>query len=137
MSTKKAGRFPIRGNEGPAKNLRLKRRKNAQQNTKTQCFLCWFLKFSRKRFLKLGGFSLPFAETNDEMSTKSDSLRVRKAILNNNLHATGEKSNPFSAFFSKFSTLRRKGQEGRIASTLRWGRLRRLGELVCTSLTDY
>ena len=70
---KKAGRFPIRGNEGPAKNLRLKRRKNAQQDTKTQCFLCWFFKFSRKRFSKLGGFSLPFAEITVVMSLKPDS----------------------------------------------------------------
>ena len=30
-----------------------------------------------------------------------------------------------------------KAHEGRFASTLRWGRLRRLGELACASSTDY
>ena len=32
---KKAGRFPIRDDEGPAKNLLLRRRTNAQQDIKT------------------------------------------------------------------------------------------------------
>ena len=69
---------------------------------------------------------------NDEMSTKPNSLRVRKAIPNNNLHATGEKSNAFSAFFSNFLFLRGKRQKGRIAPTLRWGRaFARLGRLAC------
>ena len=36
-STKKAGRFPMRAYEGPAKNLILRRQENAQQDTKTQC----------------------------------------------------------------------------------------------------
>ena len=40
--TKKAGRFPIRDDEGPAKNLLLRRRKNAQQDTKTLWSLAGF-----------------------------------------------------------------------------------------------
>ena len=60
----------MRGNEGPAKNLRLKRRKNVQQDTKTQCFLCWFFNSVAKEIFKLGGFSLPFAEITDKKNTK-------------------------------------------------------------------
>ena len=42
QNTKKAGRFPIRDDEGPAKNLLLRRRKNAQQDTKTLWSLAGF-----------------------------------------------------------------------------------------------
>jgi hypothetical protein len=39
---KKAGRFPVRVREGPAKNLLPRRQKNAQQDRKTQWSLLVF-----------------------------------------------------------------------------------------------
>jgi hypothetical protein len=54
---KKAGRFPVRVREGPAKNLLPRRQKNAQQDTKTQCFLCWyFYPGSKRDKYNLAGF---------------------------------------------------------------------------------
>ena len=68
---KKSRTLPMRVREGPAKNLRLKRRKNAQQDTKTLWSLAGF-SISRKNLIKLGRFSRTFAEITDVMSTESD-----------------------------------------------------------------
>ena len=51
----------MRVREGPAKNLRLKRRKNAQQDTKTLWSLAGFQSVA-KDLIKLGRFSRTFAE---------------------------------------------------------------------------
>lgn len=61
---KKAGRFPIRDDEGPAKNLLLGRQKNAQQDTKTQSSYAGIsVPKSKRANIKLGRFSSSFAET--------------------------------------------------------------------------
>ena len=71
---KKAGRIPMREIEGPAKNLLLERQGNAQQDTKTQCFLAGISILGAKGLLfKLGRFTISFAEITDVMSLKSDS----------------------------------------------------------------
>ena len=76
---KKAGRFPIREYEGPAKNLLLKRQRNAQQDTKTQWSLLVFRGLGAKEhILKLGGFTFSFAEITDKMSTESNFCRSGK-----------------------------------------------------------
>ena len=63
---KKAGRFPIRAREGPAKNPLLERQRNAQQDTETQQSLAGYSNSkSKKAFTKLGWFSRAFAETTD------------------------------------------------------------------------
>ena len=56
VPAQKSRTLPMRVREGPAKNLRLKRRKNAQQDTKTLWSLAGF-SISRKRtLLTLAGF---------------------------------------------------------------------------------
>ena len=73
-NTKKAGRFPIRGDEGPTKNL-LKRRteKRPARHEDTMVLAGIFLSFEQKSYFKLGRFSSPFAEITDVMSSKPDS----------------------------------------------------------------
>ena len=63
LSTKKAGRIPIREDVGPTKNLLKKRQRNVQQDTKTQWSLLEYFAFLSKRaILKLGRFTSSFAE---------------------------------------------------------------------------
>ena len=70
--TKKAGRIPVRENVGSAKNLLLRRQRNAQQDTKTQWSLLVFRCLGAKEhFLKLGGFTFSFAEITEKMSTET------------------------------------------------------------------
>ena len=69
LTIKKAGRFPVRGNEGPAKNLLSKRRRDAQQDTVTLWSLAGLFRFeSKKQILKLGRFTDVFAEITIEMN---------------------------------------------------------------------
>ena len=71
---KKAGRYPIREIVGSAKNPLKKRQRNVQQDTKTQWSLLEYFAFLSKRaFLKLGGFTISFAEITDVMNLESDS----------------------------------------------------------------
>jgi len=49
---KKAGRFPVRVREGPAKNLFLKRQKNAQQDKKTQWSLLVYFDSGTKELIQ-------------------------------------------------------------------------------------
>ena len=73
---KKAGRYPIREIVGSAKNPLKKRQRNVQQDTKTQWSLLEYFAFLSKRaFLKLGGFTISFAEITDVMSSEPDSRR--------------------------------------------------------------
>ena len=59
QAQKKAGRFPIREDEGPAKNLLVKRQKNAQQDTKAQwSLLVYFIFTSKSRISNLAGSHL-------------------------------------------------------------------------------
>ena len=63
--------------EGPAKNLLLERQGNAQQDTKTQCFLAGISILGAKGLLfKLGRFTISFAEITDGMSTELGSQVV-------------------------------------------------------------
>ena len=65
---KKAGRFPVRGNEGPA----LKTTEKRPARHKDTMILCGGISFSRaKEFFKLGRFSLLFAEKTGEKSTET------------------------------------------------------------------
>ena len=50
--TKKAGRFPVRVREGPAKNLFQKRQKNAQQDTMTQWSLLVYFDSGTKELIQ-------------------------------------------------------------------------------------
>lgn len=72
--------------EGPAKNLLMRRQKNAQQDMKTQWSLLVFPKLMSKRAcFKLGGFSRTFAEITDIKSSESDPAQGREIIPNNKL----------------------------------------------------
>ena len=69
---KKAGRYPMREIVGSAKNPLKKRQRNVQQDTKTQWSLLEYFAFLSKRaFLKLGGFTISFAEITDVMSSET------------------------------------------------------------------
>ena len=70
-NTKKAGRFPLREDEGPAKNLLVKRQRNVQQDTKTLWSIAGIFHYhEQKSYIKLGRFSSSFAEITDVMSSK-------------------------------------------------------------------
>ena len=56
----------MRGNEGPTKNLLLRRKRNVQQDTKTQSSCAGISISGAKEFKKLGCFSHNFAEITDE-----------------------------------------------------------------------
>ena len=68
----KAGRFPMRAYEGPAKNPLLKRRKNVQPNMKIQSSCAGFSSSVAKELIGLGWFSYAFAEITDGMSTEPE-----------------------------------------------------------------
>ena len=60
---KKAGRFPIRMHEGPAKNLLQRRTGKRPARYKDTLVPCWyFYLWSKKAYFKLGRFSCIFAE---------------------------------------------------------------------------
>ena len=77
--------------------------------------------------MKLGGFTSSFAEITDKMSTETGfregGTRFQRTIYPH----VARKSSRFPAFFGKTMTLRER--KDAFASTLRWGRLRRLGKL--------
>ncbi len=81
---KKAGRFPMREDVGPARNPLLKRRKNVQPNTKTQSSCAGFSSSVAKGVFETGGFTSSFAEITDGMSTEPGfpcgKLRFQKTI---------------------------------------------------------
>ena len=60
LDTKKAGRFPMRGDEGPTKNLFLKRQRNAQQDTKALWSLLVFLIQEQKGYIKTWSVYIAF-----------------------------------------------------------------------------
>ena len=81
LSTKKAGRYPVRERVGPTKNPIPRRQRNAQQK-ETQ-FSCWYFVFGIKRiFRKLGRFTRSFDEIRVEMSSEPDSFRSGKRFQN-------------------------------------------------------
>ena len=95
----------MREDVGPARNPLLKRRKNAQQDTKTQWSLLVYFDSAAKGVLeKLGRFSYTFAEITDGMSSERKS---RDAEINSNQHYTPflYKIKPISRFFMNVSCL--------------------------------
>lgn len=72
-NTKKAGRFPMRDDVGPAKNPIPWRQRNAQQGTRIQCS-CWYFEHGIKRiYWKLGWFTSSFDEIRLKMSLERTS----------------------------------------------------------------
>ena len=71
---KKAGRSLVREIEGPAKNLLLRRTKKRPAGHEDTIFLCWhFVLKSKRANLKLGRFSISFAEITDK---KEPEIRI-------------------------------------------------------------
>ena len=103
---KKAGRIPVR-------HTCRSRQEPAQETTEIRparledtMVLAGVFRILGQKCLKLGGFTCVFAEITDGMSLEPDSRRTGKRLQKHNLHANGEKSNGFSAFFSKKPVLR-------------------------------
>ena len=126
---KKAGRILVRAYVGSSKNPLNRRQRIVQQETKTQLSLLVFRCLGAKEhILKLGGFTFPFAEITDKMSTETGFREGGTRFQNTIYTLMQESQGGFPPFFGDFVSLRRKRTR---CVTLCWGRLRRLGSISC------